>query len=181
MTGSSQFDSKRSVVPAERRADHEIVTWVQGLQHHRFAQPGTLLPPHASQCAGCGPANAAGLGLVVERAEDGVRTLHRFDDRQMGAPGLVHGGSVATAFDDLFGFLLYTIDEIAVTRSLNVEYVRPFVIGESYVFTATLLERRGRRLEMRAQAVDRSGQLAGAATATFVIVDDRHFARSVTR
>ena len=181
MTLSSQLDNENGVGSREPQEHHEILTWVKGLQKHRTTAPGTLLPPHAPQCAGCGPTNPAGLGLVVERTEDGVRSSHQFDDRQMGAPGLVHGGMVATAFDDLFGFLLYTIDEIAVTRSLNVDYVRPFVIGQTYTFTAALVEQRGRRLEMSAQAVDDRGQLAGTSSATFVIVDDGHFSRGLTR
>ena len=44
-----------------------------------------------------------------------------FEDRHVGAPGIAHGGAVATVFDDLFGFLLYAVAELAVTRSLQVD------------------------------------------------------------
>src|SRR3546814_4922570 len=74
--------------------------------------------------------------LEVEATEHGVSAVHRFDHRQEGAPGITHGGLVAAAFDDLFGFLLYRVGELAVTRSLTVEYLRPVLLGVSYEFIA---------------------------------------------
>jgi hypothetical protein len=57
---------------------------------------------------------------------------HVFDRRQGGAPGLAPGGAVAAACDDLFGFLLYTVGEPAVTRSLEIGYRRPVELGVPY-------------------------------------------------
>src|SRR3546814_7625717 len=94
---------------------------------------------------------------------------------QEGAPGITHGGLVAAAFDDLFGFLLYRVGELAVTRSLTVEYLRPVLLGVSYEFTAHIRDRAGRRLHVNAAAADESGRQVAIAHATFVIVDVEHF------
>ena len=71
--------------------------------------PGNALPPHSSQCMGCGPDNPAGLAMQVRREGDEVVCEQTFDHRQVGAPGLAHGGAVAAACDDLFGFVLYLV------------------------------------------------------------------------
>jgi acyl-CoA thioesterase FadM len=82
---------------------------------------------------------------------------------------------VAAAFDDLFGFLLYRVGELAVTRSLTVEYLRPVLLHTDYEFTARARARSGRRLLVEAEAVDQVGATIATADATFVTVDLRHF------
>jgi uncharacterized protein (TIGR00369 family) len=101
--------------------------------------------------------------------------VHRFDHRQEGAPGITHGGLVAAAFDDLFGFLLYRVGELAVTRSLTVEYLRPVLLGTDYEFTARVRDHAGRRLHVDAEAVDQVGNKVATAHATFIVVDLQHF------
>ena len=83
------------------------------------------LPPHSPTCMGCGPDNPAGLQLEVFRSGDEVYTDVTFDERHIGAPGLAHGGAVAAACDDLFGFTLWIALTPAVTRSLTVDYLAP--------------------------------------------------------
>jgi acyl-CoA thioesterase FadM len=82
---------------------------------------------------------------------------------------------VAAAFDDLFGFLLYRVGELAVTRSLTVEYLRPVLLGLDYGFTAYVRDRTGRRLHVDAAATDEDGRQVATAHATFVTVDVEHF------
>ena len=81
----------------------------------------------------------------------------------------------AAAFDDLFGFLLYRVGELAVTRSLTVEYLRPVLLGLDYGFTAYVRDRTGRRLHVDAAATDEDGRQVATAHATFVTVDVEHF------
>jgi acyl-coenzyme A thioesterase PaaI-like protein len=118
------------------------------------------------------------LYLRVVRTTTGVEAVHSFSDAQVGAPGIAHGGAVALAFDDLFGFALYTVGSLAVTRSLTVEYAAPFRLHRSYIFRAQVAGREGRRLLLQADAWDDSGRKAGSAAATFVVVEPRHFVAS---
>ena len=64
------------------------------------------LPPHTPTCMGCGPDNPNGLQMTVFLSGQQVYTDVTFDERQAGAPGLAHGGAIAAACDDLFGFTL---------------------------------------------------------------------------
>lgn len=161
--------------------DDVIARWSAHLAGQDTAAVGQMLPPHSLDCAGCGPNNPAGLGMHVVRTSTGVEAVHSFSEAQVGAPGIAHGGAVALAFDDLFGFALYTVGSLAVTRSLTVEYQAPFRLHHPYTFHAQVAERVGRRLVLRGDAWDDSGRKAGSAEATFVAVGPDHFLVSRTR
>jgi acyl-coenzyme A thioesterase PaaI-like protein len=117
--------------------------------------------------------------MVVRRDGDSVVSRHTFDARHTGAPGVAHGGAVAAAFDDLFGFVLYLVGELAVTRNLSVDYLAPVRLAIPYELRATYEQRSGRRLPVTASMarVD-DGTVAATATATFVVVDIEHFHRA---
>ena len=144
-------------------------------EHHSGL--AVALPPHSTHCLGCGPDNAAGLNMQVRREGDTVVCDQVFDRRQVGAPGLAHGGAVAAACDDLFGFVLYLIAEPAVTRTLEVGYRRPVQLGTTYRIRARLVHREGRKLHMSAEGTDPDGSLSFDANAVFVVVDLAHFTR----
>lgn len=152
-----------------------IARWTTHLTGQDSAEIGHKLPSHSPNCAGCGPDNPAGLQLSVVRTVTGVEAVHSFSDAQVGAPGIAHGGAVALAFDDLFGFALYTVGSLAVTRSLTIEYQAPFRLHYPYTFRARVAEREGRRLLLHADAWDETGRKVGSAAATFVVVDPQHF------
>lgn len=154
--------------------DGVIGEWAKGFARDTHARD---LPPHHPRCLGCGPENPHGHHLQVWREGDVVRAEHVFDERHVGAPGIAHGGAVATVLDDLFGFLLYGIGEPAVTRHLEVGYRAPVLLGTQYLLEAGLQRREGRKLFVRAQGTDERGALVVEATAVFVVVGREHFAR----
>lgn len=140
-------------------------------------EENVALPPHNPQCLGCGPDNPAGLHLEVVRVGNDVVTEITFDLRQRGGPGLAHGGALAVACDDLFGFVTYLVGEPAVTRSLQIEYHRPVALDQSYRIAARLDRRDGRKLHMSGEGADSDGALAFSATALFLVVEVAHFER----
>jgi acyl-coenzyme A thioesterase PaaI-like protein len=154
--------------------DALLAGWKQG---KRLPQPeGGTLPSHHAQCLGCGAENAHGHHLVVTRdAADAVSATHTFDARHVGAPGIAHGGAVATVFDDLYGFLLYSIGDLAVTRKLEVEYLGPVLLDVEYTLRAAIAERAGRKIHMAATLQDSTGLLVARSSALFVTVDIGHF------
>jgi acyl-coenzyme A thioesterase PaaI-like protein len=144
----------------------------------RFAGPhhdGEALPPHHAHCLACGPANPHGHHLQAVRVGDEVIAEHVFDDRHVGAPGIAHGGAVATVLDDIFGFQLYLLGTLAVTRRLEVTYHSPVRLGTSYVLTARLDHRQGRKLHLAADVHGPDGENVAEATALFLTVDAAHF------
>lgn len=148
--------------------------WAEGFARDTQARD---LPPHHPRCLGCGPENLHGHHLQVWRDGDVVRAQHVFDERHVGAPGIAHGGAVATVLDDLFGFLLYAVGEPAVTRHLEVGYRAPVLLGIPYLLEAGVQRREGRKLFVRGQGTDEQGALVVEANAVFVVVGREHFAR----
>lgn len=169
-------------VPEKARAsigavDPILVGWAAGVSAR--VPDGAQLPPHAASCLGCGPDNPHGHHLEVRRDGERVVATHTFDKRHMGAPGIAHGGGVATVFDDLFGFLLFIVGELAVTRSLQIEYLAPVVLDVPHTLTAGLDRREGRRLHVSAHLHEAGGREIATATALFMTVPVEHFARAL--
>lgn len=163
--------------PLAGHVDPVLAGWAAGMAAR--PQDGAQLPPHAARCLGCGPDNPHGHHLQVHRDGDQVVAQHTFDERHMGAPGIAHGGAVATVFDDLFGFVLFIVGKLAVTRSLQVEYLAPVRLDVPYTVTAGLDRREGRRLHVSAHLHQEGGREIATATALFVTVTVEHFARAL--
>ena len=142
---------------------------------HRFAEAlanggwdaGTRLPSHTPGCFGCGPENPASLGLqVVASADGGVEADLTFDQRFQGAPGVVHGGAIAGAMDDIFGAVLIRELVVAVTVDLQVSFRRSLHLEEPCFVTAWLVERGGRELQIAGQ-IEQHGRVKVEAEGRF--------------
>jgi acyl-coenzyme A thioesterase PaaI-like protein len=151
-----------------RRYDEELRTG----QVERI--PGAL-PPHWPTCFGCGPEAEAGLHAVTRKVGDEVHCTYTFTSRHEGAPGIAHGGAVAALVDDVCGGLLFVIREPAVTRTLNVEYLKPVLVGETYDLVAKVDRREGRKLFITCEGRDGAGTLVLRGGGLFLVVDLSHF------
>lgn len=145
-------------------------------------EPGAELPAHMPRCFGCGHDNPHAIGIRVRVADDpeAVTCEHVFDHRHQGAPGVAHGGAVAAAIDDLFGFVLVRVLTPAVTRDLAVTYRLPVRLGIPTRLDARLRDRDGRELHMQA-TVSQGDMVVATARAVFVEVDMEHLAAPAAR
>jgi acyl-coenzyme A thioesterase PaaI-like protein len=139
-----------------------------------------VLPPHYPTCLGCGPDAAEGFHLQVRREGDEVVAEHVFEDRHSGAPGIAHGGAVATVVDDVLGYLLYVVKAPGVTRRLEVDYLKPVLTGVPYVVRGRLDRRDGRKLWVSCACTDPDGVVAFRAAGLFIVVDVSHFAQGTS-
>ena len=139
-----------------------------------------VLPPHYPTCLGCGPDAPEGFHLQVRRDGDDVVTEHVFTDRHSGAPGIAHGGAVATVIDDVLGFLLYVVRAPGVTRRLEVDYLKPVLTGVPYVVRARLDRRDGRKIWVSCECTDPDGVPAFRAVGLFIVVELSHFAQATS-
>jgi acyl-coenzyme A thioesterase PaaI-like protein len=136
------------------------------------------LPPHYPTCLGCGPDAEQGFHLAVRRDGDEVVTAHVFEQRHSGAPGIAHGGAVATVVDDVLGFLLYLEGIPGVTRMLEVEYVKPVLVGVPYTVRGRVDERDGRKVWVTCSGRDADGVEAFRAKGLFLEVRLEHFSQA---
>ncbi|NWJ73549.1 PaaI family thioesterase [Pseudonocardia sp. ICBG1122] len=142
------------------------------------------LPRHHAGCFACGDGPG---GLRMRFADPGPDSDGRarvtgtvvVADAHEGAPGLVHGGVLAAAMDELFGALQHHLDGHYVTAELTTRYRAPVPLGTTLHLDAVIESVDGRKLRVRGtgrlDAPD--GTVAVSATALFLGVTLDHFRR----
>lgn len=137
------------------------------------------IPSHYSHCVGCGEDAPGGLRLHTIAGEGlSVRGELVVSQIHQGAPGLIHGGVLSTAMDEVLGGLSYLLMVPAVTGRLQVDFLKPIRVGATIVIDAHVLGQKGRRVYTRAVAHladDDSGEPVAYGSAIFVQVEMRHF------
>ena len=153
----------------------DVRSHTEALKEGRVRREPGALPPHWPTCFGCGPDNDAGLHAVNRKVGDEVHCTYTFTARHEGAPGIAHGGAVAALVDDVCGGLLFVVRAPAVTRTLNVEYLKPVMVGTTYDLVATVDRREGRKLFITCEGRDSEGTLTFRGGGLFLVVDLSHF------
>ncbi|MEV7321440.1 PaaI family thioesterase [Streptomyces sp. NPDC093970] len=148
------------------------------VRHPDAPAPGALIGAHYEQCFGCGHEQAHGLHLEV-RAGEGVSLTAEFTVRaaHQGAPGLAHGGVLASALDETLGSLNWLLRKIAVTGRLETDFVRPVPVGSTLHVSAEVAAVAGRKIYSTAtgRLDGPDGPVAVRAEALFVEVPVEHF------
>jgi acyl-coenzyme A thioesterase PaaI-like protein len=153
----------------------EISDWAALLRAGQVDSAPGALPPHYPSCFGCGPQAEYGLHLVCRLDGETLRTSYTFSDKHEGAPGIAHGGAVAALVDDVCGFSLFVIQKPAVTRKLEVEYLRPVLVGVEYDVVARVDRTERRKISVSCVGTAPDGTPTFRGNALFVIVDLSHF------
>ncbi|GGZ82540.1 PaaI family thioesterase [Streptomyces bluensis] len=148
------------------------------VRHPAAPAPGELLGAHYGQCFGCGDEQPHGL-LLEARAGEGVSLTAEFtvQPAHQGAPGLAHGGVLATALDETLGSLNWLLRTIAVTGRLETDFVRPVPVGTVLHLEARVTAVAGRKIYSTAtgRIGGPDGPVAVRADALFVEVKVDHF------
>ncbi|MCX5386179.1 PaaI family thioesterase [Streptomyces sp. NBC_00083] len=148
------------------------------VRHAEAPAPGELLGAHYGHCFGCGDGQPHGLHLAA-RAGKGVTVTAEFTVREahQGAPGLAHGGVLATALDETLGSLNWLLRVIAVTGRLETDFVRPVPVGTVLHLEAEVTAVAGRKIYSRAtgRIGGPEGPVAVRAQALFIEVKVDHF------
>ena len=124
-------------------------------------------------CFGCGAANPIGLGLTgFERSANSVAAQFTPRPDYHGFSDLLHGGIVATALDEIMAWSAILIEHgMVMTGTLELRYRKPATVGATYTLQGELMERRGRRLKLRATMTDGAVTVAEA-SGLFLAVED---------
>nr|WP_223205176.1 PaaI family thioesterase [Gordonia jinghuaiqii] len=137
---------------------------------------------HNKSCFGCGVDSPRGLHLTVHAGE-GFTVDARMPVEQWmeGGPGVIHGGILSSAFDDVMGMLPRLIGPPGVTVHLQVDFLAPIPVGKTLHIEASILGKQRRKIY--AEAVAHLGdpdRPVARANGVFVTVDVReHFADHV--
>ena len=140
--------------------------------------PGTALPSHYRLCFGCGADHEAGLRLRVAPGP-GLAVTGEFTvgEHHQGAPGLAHGGVLASALDEVMGALNWLLMAPAVTARLEIDYAAPVPVGTALHLAAMIIGQSGRKVYCVAEgrSGDAGGRLLVSARGLFLQVPLEHF------
>lgn len=177
-------------LPASAVADEEVLALVPVLRGAAERMAAARRAPAGEQSASlyAGMENFQDTGPIVGLsnpiappldaqvdAEAGlVRARARFSAAYEGAPGLLHGGILAAAFDELLGLATVFSGGAGMTRELRVRYLRPTPLHVELRFTGRLDRTSGRRLFVSAE-VEAEGVRTAEASGVFVAVGGEKF------
>ncbi len=138
--------------------------------------PDKTLDEQANYCFGCGPDNPQGLHLdFTFHAEDPanitVTAIVNLTRLHEGPPGHIHGGIIATLMDEAMSKLNRPLNVLAMTRHLEVDYLRPSPLYIPLTLTGRHLRREGRKLFHTATLHHPDGTLLAQAKGLFLAID----------
>jgi uncharacterized protein (TIGR00369 family) len=113
---------------------------------------------HGAQnhCFGCGAGNPVGLRLkfaVDADAEFRVVAHAVISEDYEGPPGYLHGGIIATLLDEAMSKANRAGGVTAMTRQMQVEYLRPVPSGAAITIRGRVVRSEGRKHWTEAQIV----------------------------
>jgi uncharacterized protein (TIGR00369 family) len=132
---------------------------------------------HSAQnrCFGCGPANPGGLHLEFQLAGDGtVVCIVAISDSLEGPPGYVHGGIIATLLDEVMSKSVRARGLTAMTRRMEIDYLRPVRSGEPIRLEGRLVRSEGRKHWTEARILDAGARILAEAKGLFIELRSGH-------
>jgi len=77
-------------------------------------------------CFGCGANNTIGLKMEFKTDEEKIYSFVTVPKTMAGWDTTVHGGILSTILDEMMGWsVIYLLGKIGVTKSMNVEFLKP--------------------------------------------------------
>lgn len=126
---------------------------------------------HLHECFGCGVDNTVSPRIVVSVTDDGAEGRVRFGRDHQGAPGLVHGGLLATLLDETMGTVPYEEPGIRLTSEMRVRYLRRTPIETDLICRARVgaVSPRGFAVDATVSTVDAPDVVLVQGTADYVL------------
>lgn len=130
-------------------------------------------------CFGCGQHNRTGLRLRFYVDDTGqILSTVRLAGRFEGPPGHAHGGIVATLLDEAMSKTNRAQNIVAMTRHMEVDYLRPVPLRTTLQLTARHLSVEGRKHHCAAELRNAAGELLATGKALFIAIDPARFQAS---
>ena len=149
-------------------------------RHPKAPAPGEPFRLHHNLCHGCGDDAPGGLHVTVYAGEGFTTTAEMTVEKwMMGGPGVIHGGVLTAAFDEVLGTTPLIIGTPVVTGHLQVDFRKPIPIGTTLHFNAEVVAKERRKVFVRATAhLGDPAEIVASASAIFIEIDlKEHFGK----
>ena len=122
-------------------------------------------------CFGCSPANPSGLRMRFFSDGDAVYSRVTVPEHLCGWSNIVHGGVLTTILDEIMSWAaIYLLKRIALTRSINVEFIKPARVGHEIRAEGRVAQTNGKNDAVtEGVLIDASGEVCARASAVFKV------------
>jgi len=126
-----------------------------------------------NHCFACGPDNPEGMHMKFKFDEKGGRAWCQFrlPLRFQGPPGHAHGGIIATILDEAMGKVNKLRSVIAVTKTMEVEYLKLVPLRKSLIAEGRERSVRGRKHVNVARILNEKGEVLAQSRGLFIAID----------
>lgn len=150
-----------------------------------FHGHGTKHQKHRlNHCFGCGRDNPEGMRLKFYIDDEAQRTMCKFKlaRRYQGPPGHAHGGIIATILDEAMGKVNKFRNVLALTKQMDVQYLRPVPLGKPLMVIGKESHVEGRQHTNVAEITNEAGEVLARSKGLFIAVDPaRMFAKFIAK
>jgi uncharacterized protein (TIGR00369 family) len=126
-----------------------------------------------NRCFACGPHNPEGMHLKFHLDAKRRRSYcyFRLPKRYQGPPAHAHGGIIATVLDEAMGKVNKLRSVIALTKEMQIEYLKPVPLGKRLLAEGHERSVKGRRHINVGEIRDEKGQVLARGRGVFIAVD----------
>ena len=130
---------------------------------------------HRPACYGCGPDNPHGLhaDFSFHEATGEVRFEYNPQGFEIGAPGFVHGGVLASVMDEAQGVLCFHVGHVVMTDQLRMKYHRATSLDSPFQVRCWITAVRRRRMYTRGTIMATDGSLLVSSSAVWYLLPER--------
>lgn len=148
--------------------------FVSEVRNDSHRDHAATIDEQAGHCFGCGPANPEGLHLVFtfDAQAQTATALVNLTRVHEGPPGHIHGGIIATLMDEAMSKLNRPLGVLAMTRHMEVDYLRPSPLRQELVLMGHHVRRDGRKLFHEAELTMPDGAVLAKGKGVFVVLDE---------
>lgn len=128
-------------------------------------------PPEGYKCFACSPSNPIGLKLSFEEDDSYIYARWTPDENFQGYNNVVHGGIIATLLDEVGAwYISVKVGTAGVTKSLNIEYIKPLYISRGEVILRSRMVARDKRLiTLECELFDSTDTLCAKSVSVFFL------------
>jgi uncharacterized protein (TIGR00369 family) len=129
--------------------------------------------PNSSEhyCFGCSPVNPSGLQMDFFADRDTVFSNVTIPDHLCGWSNIAHGGVLTTILDEIMSWAaLHFLKRITMTKSMNIEFIKPVYIRNPLKAVGKVLEVTGKHdAVMEGTLYNGQGDACAKSSANFAI------------
>jgi uncharacterized protein (TIGR00369 family) len=136
-----------------------------------------------NHCFGCGADNPEGMQLRFRFDEAAHQALCDLvlPRRYQGPPNHAHGGIIATILDEAMGKVNKLRNVIALTKSMNIEYLRPVPLDTPLLAVGFEKNVSGREHHNGAEIRSRAGEVLARGEGVFIAIDRNKLEEKLAR